>query len=178
MSKLLILFAVTSALVQAEELAAAMRKAGHRVLVRDADTWLVFKDAPERADMVMVPPGGAYDPLHEAYALSAVDCTVIRDEPGEALLASAREAVAELAADRDEQSQAELVGDQVDGDGSGESLPPAAPEQAPTVEAPAAVPEQAAEQSAEAGEAPAAPAEQSQAEHAASAAKTTRRGAK
>lgn len=100
MSKHLILFAVGALLVQAEALATELRKAGHKAQVRDAETWLQYRDAPERADLVMVPPGEQFDELHEAYALSSHTVTVIRDEPGPALLEAAVEATREAELDQ------------------------------------------------------------------------------
>lgn len=94
MSKLIVLYCVGAMLAQAEVLASALRKAGNRVLIRDAETWLQFKDAPDKADLAMVPPGERFDDLHAAFALASPSVQVIRDEPSDDMVAAAMAEVA------------------------------------------------------------------------------------
>lgn len=94
MSKLIVLYCVGAMLAQAEMLASALRKAGNRVLIRDAETWLQYKDAPDKADLAMVPPGERFDDLHAAFALASPSVHVIRDEPSDDMVAAAMAEVA------------------------------------------------------------------------------------
>jgi colicin import membrane protein len=117
-SKLLIIFAVSALLPRAEELAQAMRQAKHRVLVRDAEAWLAHRDpldtAPEvKADLALIPPGEQFDDLHTAFAMAVPDASVLREDPTEDLIDSARKNTQEAdedanaVAERERQEEAE-----------------------------------------------------------------------
>jgi colicin import membrane protein len=117
-SKLLIIFAVSALLPQAEELAQAMRQAKHRVLVRDAEAWLAHRDpldtAPEvKADLALIPPGDQFDDLHTAFAMAVPDASILRNDPTDDLIDSARRSTQEAdedanaVAERERQEEAE-----------------------------------------------------------------------